>query len=245
MNIKIGWLYHDIMNLYGDRGNMMVLQQRCQKRGIDVEIKTFGIGEHAQLEQMDFIFFGGGADREQSILMADLLHKKDALTCAMEQGCMFLLICGGYQLFGKYYVDAKGNQIDGLGFFDYYTLAGTNTKRCVGNVAVEVNLDTISCTLIGFENHGGQTFGVSTPLGKVLYGYGNNVQDKQEGYFDSQVIGTYLHGPLLPRNPELADYLIAKCLKKKYGDIQLVPLDDAMELAAKRVMLKRMNLLNS
>lgn len=228
------------MNLYGDRGNLMVLEKRCKDRGIDVEIKYCDIDDKIDLSQMDLIFFGGGADKEQGYLIDDLLKRKANIQQALDKGTIFLLICGGYQLFGKYYVDASGKQIDGLHIFDYYTISGTPQERCVGNIAIHCNFDDEEMILVGFENHGGQTYHVATPLGKVMYGNGNNATEKQEGFYNGQVLGTYLHGPLLPKNPELADLLIKKSLQRNYGEVTLTPLDDTLEFDAKRVMLDRL-----
>ena len=183
----------------------------------------------------------GGADNEQNILANDLIKYKDNIKQAIENGVFFLLICGAYQLFGKYYKDVDGNIISGLEVFDYYTEAITDRKkRCIGNIVIEANLNGHTTKVIGFENHGGQTFNISNPFGKVLFGNGNKFGDSEEGYFQNNVIATYLHGPLLSKNPELADYIIKYCLDKKYNEnIILKPLNDDFENLCREQLLER------
>lgn len=241
--LHICWMYHDIMDLYGDKGNIMVLEKRCHDRGIQVEVTTCAIGQEMDLTQFDLLFLGGGADREQVLLMDDLLKRREQIVQAMEQGTFIFLICGGYQLFGQYYIAADGTRIEGLKLFDYYTEAGTDYQRCIGNIAIECDLDGHSITAVGFENHGGQTRNVATPLGKVIAGYGNNWDDHMEGFYNGQVLATYMHGPLLPKNPEIADFILYKSLKKRHKDItfeSLVPLEDNFENLAKQKMLDRL-----
>ena len=173
----------------------------------------------------------GGADQEQQILSEDLIQYKDSIKEAIDSGVFFLLICGAYQLFGKYYKGVDGNIIPGLEIFDYYTEAiGDRKKRCIGNIVIEAELNGKKTKIIGFENHGGQTFDINSPFGTVLFGNGNKFGDTKEGYFANNVIATYLHGPLLSKNPELADYIISYCLNRKYDEaIELSPLDDDFE----------------
>ncbi|MGX8851495.1 type 1 glutamine amidotransferase [Amedibacillus sp. YH-ame10] len=245
MNIKVCWMYHDIMDLYGDKGNMMVLRRRCEMRGIDITIDTLSIGDECDLSQYDLLFLGGGADKEQMILIDDLLKRKDNIKQAMDQGSFALLICGGYQLFGQYYINADNEKIEGLKFFDYYTDTGCNGTRCIGNIAIRCKLDGHDITAVGFENHGGQTMNVTTPLGEVLSGCGNSFDAKREGFYNGQVLATYMHGPLLPKNPEIADFVIYKSLKKRNPEFNfedLTPLDDELENKAKIHMLKRMDI---
>lgn len=233
------------MDLYGDKGNMMVLSKRCEKRGIECEIVTLEIGQEMDLTAFDLLFLGGGADREQVLLMEDLLMRKQQIADAMNQGTFIVLICGGYQLFGQYYIAADGTKIEGLNFFDYYTEAGSNYQRCIGNIAISAKLDDMTTTIVGFENHGGQTRNVKTPFGKVLSGYGNNQQDHMEGFYNGQVLGTYMHGPLFPKNPEVVDFVIYKCLKKQDSTFQyknLTTLDDSLEQKAREVILKRLHI---
>ena len=159
---------------------------------------------------------------------------------ALNHSTTFLLICGGYQLFGKYYLDQDGNEIDGLGIFDYYTESTDRDHRCIGNIVVEATINNETFKIVGFENHGGQTKNVETPLGKVLYGHGNTYNGGQEGFINDSVIATYMHGPLLPKNPIIADILIKRALKKKYGEVSLKELDDTLENKAREVMLNRL-----
>ncbi len=243
--IRVCWMYHNIMDLYGDKGNMMVLSQRCKKRGIECDIETLEIDQTLDLTTFDLLFLGGGADREQVLLMQDLLNRKEQIAKAMEQGTFVVLICGGYQLFGQYYIAADGTKIEGLKFFDYYTEAGSNYKRCIGNIAIQSHVDDRDIVLVGFENHGGQTRNVTQPLGHVLSGFGNNNDDHMEGFYNGQVLGTYMHGPLFPKNPEIADFVIYKCLKRNDPVISftdLEPLDDSLEQKARDVILKRLHI---
>lgn len=242
MELNVLWMYHDVMDLYGDRGNIQTLKYRCEKRDITYNLDTCGIGEERDFSSYDLIFIGGGADKEQKILSNDLLQKKEALQKALDNGVFFLLICGGYQLFGDYYLDSENNQIKGLGFYPHYTLARQDKKRCVGNIAIEAYLDNQKIEVFGFENHGGQTHGVEKPLGKVLSGHGNQYQSSWEGLYDDNVLGTYIHGPLLPRNAQLADFIIKKILVKKYGELELIALDNHLEKAAIQTLKQKMNL---
>ncbi|MCZ6909845.1 MAG: hypothetical protein O7C56_01895 [Rickettsia endosymbiont of Ixodes persulcatus] len=181
----------------------------------------------------------GGADQEQEILAQDLIQYKTSLKEAIDCGVFFLLICGAYQLFGKYYKGVEGKLIPGLEIFDYYTEAiQDRKKRCIGNIVIETELEGKKTKIIGFENHAGQTFDISTPFGNVLSGNGNKFGDTQEGFFTSNVIATYLHGPLLSKNPELTDYIIKYCLTRKYNeDIILEPLNDEFENKCREQLL--------
>lgn len=241
MKLKVLWMYHDVMDLYGDKGNMKVLEKRCLDRNIDIVIDTCGLNEHKILKDYDLLFIGGGADKEQSLLYEDLLSRKQDIIDALEAGSFILLICGGYQFFGKHYIDNSGNVIEGLGLFDYYSESNPNVGRCIGNIAIEANLDGETYIVVGFENHGGQTLQVQTPFGKVLAGHGNAYQSAYEGFYNGQVLGTYMHGPLLPKNPEIADFVIRKSLMRNYGKVELKALDDTLEKKAKKYMLKRLN----
>ncbi|MDO4520347.1 MAG: glutamine amidotransferase [Erysipelotrichaceae bacterium] len=243
MELKILWMYHDLMDLYGDKGNTQVLKIRAEKRGIDVTVDTCTIGEKKDISAYDLFFMGGGADNEQGLIYQDLLSRKDNIAKAMEEKTAFLLICGGYQLFGKYYKDQDGNVIDGLGFFDYYTEASDRDHRCIGNIALETEMDGETFKAVGFENHGGQTKNVSSPFGRVLSGHGNTFKGGFEGFMNEQVAATYMHGPLLPKNPKIADKIILRALKKRYGHVGLEPLDDTLENSARDVMLKRLGVL--
>ena len=240
--LKILYLYPDILELYGDFGNIQVLKYRLEQRGINVTIVPYSIGNPTpNFNDYDLVFAGGGADQEQGILSEDLLKYKDNIKEAIDNGVFFLLICGSYQLFGKYYKGVEGNIIPGLEMFDYYTEAIADRKnRCIGNIVINVNLNGKETKVIGFENHGGQTFNVDTPFGNVLFGNGNKFGDTKEGFFLDNIIATYLHGPLLSKNPELADYIIKYCLDRKYNEnITLEPLDDEFENKCREQLLNR------
>lgn len=237
--LKICHMYPELLNLYGDHGNVIAFSKRCQWRGIEVTIYPAGIGDPVDFTDVDFVFLGGGSDREQKLMAPDLMKKKEAFRDAVEDGLVVLAICGGYQLMGKYYRTHEGKVIPGLDILDFYTVGGQ--KRLIGNVAVEIELDGEKKRITGFENHSGHTFlGDIEPLGTVLSGYGNNMGDKMEGVRYKNVVGSYLHGPLLPKNPFITDYLIAHALERNYSGFKLEPLDDTLEVAANEVMLKRL-----
>ena len=240
--LKILYLYPDMLELYGDYGNIQVLKYRIESRGYTVIIDRYSIGDEApDFNNYDIVFAGGGADNEQSILADDLVKYKNNIKEAVQNGVFFLLICGAYQLFGKYYKGVEGNIIPGLEVFDYYTEANPDRKkRCIGNIVIETDLNGIKTNVIGFENHGGQTFDISSSFGKVLFGNGNKFGDTEEGYFQNNVIATYLHGPLLSKNPELCDYIIKYCLDRKYDKtISLEPLNDEFENLCREQLLNR------
>ncbi len=252
MNYKltIGWLYPELMSTYGDRGNIIVLKKRCEWRGINVQVKHLNVGfDKKLLAACDMLFMGGAQDQQQKIVAVDLKKKANVLQEMIENGIPGLYICGAYQFLGKYYKEADGTIIKGLGILDVYTEnPGINTKRLIGNIAVKSEIGT----LIGFENHGGRThLGAAVkPLGKVIKGFGNNGEDKTEGAIYKNSFGTYLHGPILPKNPHLADYLIKLALEKKYlpclprqaRRVNLSPLDDSLEIKARNAIAKRLNI---
>lgn len=240
--LKILYLYPDILELYGDFGNIQVLRYRLEQRGFNAVIEPYSIGDTPpDFKSYDLVFAGGGADQEQGILAQDLIQYKSSIKEAVDNGVFFLLICGAYQLFGKYYKDVEGTMIPGLEIFNYYTEAiNDRKKRCIGNIVIEAELNHMKTKIIGFENHGGQTFDITTPFGRVLSGNGNKFGDTQEGFFMDNVIATYLHGPLLSKNPELADYIIKYCLDRKYNeDILLEPLDDEFENKCREQLLSK------
>lgn len=240
--LKLLYLYPDMLELYGDYGNIQVLKYRCEKRGIKLIVDEYSIGyEKPDFKEYDIVFAGGGADNEQSILSEDLVQYSENIKQAVKNGTFFLLICGAYQLFGKYYKGVEGDIIPGLEIFDYYTEASNDRKkRCIGNIITEVELNGEKTKVIGFENHGGQTFNVSTPFGKTVYGNGNKFGDSEEGYFQKNVIATYLHGPLLSKNPKVADYIIKYCLtRKEEKDITLEGLDDTLEGMCREQLLQK------
>lgn len=242
MKIKCAWMYPDIMDLYGDTGNILTLTNRAKARGIDFEMDRILIGDPADLSDYDLIFMGGGADKEQQSLIPDLLSRKDSLKKALDGNTFVLLICGGYQLFGQYYITADHEEVKGLQFADYYTDTGKAKSRCIGNVIIEADLDGHKMKLVGFENHGGQTLNVKHPLGKVLHGCGNSFDAGYEGYYDGKILGTYLHGPLLPKNGELADFVLAKAIARKHPGFtleDLKPLEVPFEKEARQVLFDR------
>lgn len=240
--IKLLYLYPDMLELYGDYGNIQVLKYRCEKREINLIVDKYSIGMKVpDFSDYDIVFAGGGADNEQSILSEDLIKYKDNIKEAVDNGTFFLLICGAYQLFGKYYKGVDGQVIPGLEIFDYYTEAQPDRrKRCIGNIITEVNINGELTKVVGFENHGGQTFNITSPFGKVLFGNGNKFEDSEEGFFLKNIIATYLHGPLLSKNPKIADYIIKYCLDRKYNEeIILEELDDTLEEKCRGQLFKK------
>lgn len=240
--LTIGWLYPELMSTYGDRGNIIVLQKRCVWRGIDVEIKKLDLGfKIDDLKKCDLLFMGGAQDRQQKIVSQDFSKEKvKVLKSMVENGIPGLYICGAYQFLGKYYRDADGTVINGLGILDLHTKnPGLGFSRLIGNVAARLlNGETI----VGFENHGGRTYlGKNVkPLGKVIKGFGNNGEDASEGAIYKNSFCSYFHGPILPKNPEFADLLIKLALEKKYGSpIDLPPLSDTLESKARRSIIDR------
>ncbi|ACX51596.1 CobB/CobQ domain protein glutamine amidotransferase [Ammonifex degensii KC4] len=237
-------LYPDLLNLYGDRGNVTVFLRRCQWRGIPVRLWEVRFGESVDFTKVDFLFLGGGSDREQQLVVTDLLPRLANLRQAIEEGLVVLAVCGGYQLLGHYYQTAQGEKLPGLGILDLYTEAGEG--RLIGDIAVEVQMGGRSQILCGFENHSGRTYlGRVSPLGRVLRGFGNNGWDGTEGARYKNVFGTYLHGPLLPKNPAFADYLISLALGRRGLEIMLPPLPDVLERQAREVILRRLRLRGS
>lgn len=234
-------LYPDLLNLYGDRGNVIAFQKRCQWRNIPVKIINKSLGDAMDFSSYDFVFLGGGSDREQNLIAADLMKRRDQFKDAVENGLVVLAICGGYQLLGRYYLTGDGRQIPGLDILDLYTRAGDT--RLVGNAVIEMDQEGKPVKVVGFENHSGQTtLGNIKPLGKVLCGKGNNGRDGLEGARHKNVFCSYLHGPLLPKNARLADYLIRLALRRRGVDRELKPLDDDFEERARVALLGRLGL---
>ncbi len=235
MELRICHLYPDLLNLYGDRGNLMALAHRAQWRGIAVRVDESRLGASPAPGAHDLYFMGGGEDRQQELAAADLReHKRDALADAAARGAVVLAVCGGYQLLGHYYRPAEGDELTGLGLLDVTTEhPGPKIKRLIGNIVVR-SAWLGGRTLVGFENHGGRThLGPNArPLGTVVTGFGNNGEDRTEGAVSRNVYGTYLHGPLLPKNPALTDHLLATALRVRHGPVSLASLDDRFELAA-------------
>ena len=235
MEITIAHLYPDLLNLYGDRGNIITLKRRLEKRGITAHVTEYELSDEIDFANADIIFIGGGSDREQLLVCRRLCELKDKIISYAESGGVIVAVCGGYQLLGKYY-KLNDETIEGIGLLDIYT--EQEKGRLIGNIILESNL--INDTIVGFENHGGRTYiGNHTPLGKVLYGFGNNEKDGAEGVVYKNVIATYLHGPLLPKNPKLADYILSCSVQKKYPDAVLSPIDDDIEELAHKYVLNR------
>lgn len=241
MELRICHLYPDLLNLYGDRGNLMTLAGRARWRGIDVRVDELRLGDPLGSEDHDLYFIGGGEDRQQRLAAPDLRERKgDALRAAAERGAVVLAVCGGYQLLGHYYRPSEGEDLIGLGLLDLTTVhPGKRVRRLIGNIVIRSRM--IGGTLVGFENHGGRTrLGPGAqPLGDVVAGSGNNGEDRSEGAVFRHVYGTYLHGPLLPKNPAFADRLIAAALERRHGAVTLAPLDDEAEAAAHAAAVAR------
>lgn len=219
--LRLAWLYPDLLELYGDTGNITLLRKRCADANVELVVDQYTVGEPAQLDRYDLVFLGGGSDREQQIFYRDLMGRKQAFVDAIEADVVTVLVCGGYQLFGQYYKDTQGTQIDGMGIFDYYTIGAT--PRTIGYLVTEATIDGKHLTLAGFENHSGLTYGVEHPLATVVKGTGNNREDASEGVAYRNLIGTYMHGPLLARNPSLTDALIVRMARRREDHIVLPP----------------------
>jgi CobQ-like glutamine amidotransferase family enzyme len=235
--LRIGYLYPTVMNLYGDLGNIRCLQDRCLRRGIEASVTEIGLGDPIDPEEYDLYFVGGGQDREQIKVADDLASPKgEALRDAVAAGAVVLAVCGGFQLLGRFYRPSVGPDLPGLGIFDLWTVhPGPTAARCIGNLSVKWNRET----LVGFENHGGRTHlgaGVRA-LASVLHGHGNNAEDGTEGAVYRNAYGTYLHGPLLPKNPHFADHLIRLALVHAGSPQQLTPLNDELEWRAHHAAL--------
>ena len=236
--LRVCALYPDLMNIYADRGNLIMLERRCQWRGIGFELSSAGLGEPLDPDGADIYYMGGGQDRDQTLCAHDLAEsKRDDIHAAAGRGAVILAVCGGYQLLGHSY-ELGAETLPGVGLVDLHTVR-SDDARLIGNVAIEVELATNADgvggavsrrVLAGFENHGGRTFlGDAQPLGRVLKGHGNNGGDAFEGVRAGNVIGTYMHGPLLPKNAWFADWLIETTLGLSEP---LAALDDGLEDAA-------------
>jgi lipid II isoglutaminyl synthase (glutamine-hydrolysing) len=254
--LRLAHLYPDQMNIYGDRGNILALTQRCAWRGIMVDLLPVGVGAEVDWDSVDIAFFGGGQDSGQALIAADFVERQGpAVRAAIEGGLVLLAICGGYQLLGHYFLTHTGERLPGIGALDVHTVGGD--ARLIGNIVVEtgdwgLGLDSAISSpqslipdrrLVGFENHSGRTYlgaGVQ-PLGRVLAGHGNNGEDGSEGAVYRNTFGCYMHGSLLPKNPHFADHLIGLALRRRYGPgAELTRLDDRLELSAQRTMVERL-----
>ena len=235
--LRIAHLYPELLNLYGDSGNILVLRKRMEWRGIRCEVDEVHVDDHPSFADVDIAFIGGGSDREQKIVCDKLLSVRTELAAFVEDGGVLGAVCGGYQLLGHSYLMGD-EEVRGLSLVDLYTDRGS--PRLIGNIAVKSRI--APHPIVGYENHGGRThLGPKVePMGTVLYGYGNDGTTGQEGCLYKNVVGTYVHGPLLPKNPGVADYLISQALERRYGTGGLEPLDDEAELAANKVMFDRL-----
>ena len=242
MELKICHLYPDILNLYGDQGNIICMKKRLEWRNIECSVTEVSIGESAKFTDFDIFFIGGGQDFEQEILLGDLAGgKADEIKAAVADGKTFLTICGGYQMLGSYYKTWDGQMCDFIGAIDYYTVGAKD--RMIGNFMYKCGAESGGSTVVGFENHSGKTFlgsGVS-PLGTILSGYGNNGEDKTEGVRYNNVFGTYSHGPKKKKNPQLTDFILKTALSQKYTSFDFEPLDDTFENNANEYMIKRLS----
>lgn len=236
MKITIGHLYPDLLNLYGDRGNIACMMKRCQWRGVEAETIEFETDDNVDFSGLDIVLLGGGSDREQRLVCEKLLAIRENFQAYVEDGGTVLAVCGGYQLLGNYYKTQEGT-IEGLRLVDIYTEQGEG--RLIDNIVLKSDL--FDMPVVGFENHGGRTYlNGNKPFGKVLYGNGNDGVSGYEGVVYKNVIGTYLHGPLLPKNPQVCDWLIARALERKYGYTKpLEPLDDSWEQEANTYICDR------
>lgn len=253
MKLVIGWLYPELMSTYGDRGNVFVLTKRCQWRGIEVSIVPISFDtKQSVLESCDIILGGGSQDRQQELAITDMLKKKATLEALFKRGVPGLFVCGSPQLLGHSYMTGEGKKLPGLGIFDMESRHfGHDKPRCIGNTVGRIDdrfkLPGIAYknTIVGFENHGGRTYlGKVEPFAKIVVGSGNNGEDGTEGALLENVIACYSHGPFLPKNPHIADWLISRALETKYKkQVQLEQLDDTLEWEAHTFMLKKLGVI--
>ena len=241
MKILVGHLYPDYLNIYADRGNIAVLARRAAWRGHELEVRPVSLGDPVVPGEHDLLYVGGGQDREQALVAQDLVAKRDGVVAAVAGGAALLAVCGGYQLLGRSYRDLHGVDLPGIGLFPLETVAGE--RRMIGDVLLECELEPgRRQTLAGFENHAGRTHldKGAEPLGRVVAGFGNDGESGFEGCRVGRAVGTYLHGPLLPRNPWFADWVLAQALANRLGEPpQLEPLPDELEAEAHAVSARR------
>ena len=233
MELKICHMYPDVLNLYGDGGNIICMKKRLNWRGIEASVTKLPIGERASLADFDIVFIGGGQDFEQEVLLDDLHRGKDGeIISAIDDGVVFLTICGGYQMMGSDYETYDGKRCDFIGAVDLCTVG--SKQRMIGNYKFRCVDDAGGSVVVGFENHSGKTYlgAGAKPLGQVLAGFGNNGEDGTEGVHHKNLFGCYCHGPMLPKNPAFCDMLLQTALERRYGAVTLDPLDDRAELAA-------------
>ena len=241
MELKICHLYPDLLNLYADRGNLVVLARRCKLRGIEVSVKDAPLGAELSLIDCDILLIGGGQDADLARLLDEIHRSRGAeVKAAIEDGIVALAVGGGYQLLGHSHKPLGGEEMDFIGALDYHSVG--IEERLLGDYLFQWDEPEVSVEIVGFENHSAKTYlgsGVR-PFGKVLVGHGNNGEDGTEGARYRNVFGSYAHGPLLPKNPQLADWLIRLALERKYGSADLQPLDDTREIEAHRFIVERL-----
>jgi lipid II isoglutaminyl synthase (glutamine-hydrolysing) len=242
VKIVAGHLYPEYLNIYADRGNIAVLARRAAWRGHELEVRALSAADPIEPGAHDLLYIGGGQDREQALVAHDLARKADQVLAAAAAGAAVLAVCGGYQLLGRFYRVVDGNELPGVGLFPLHTVAGE--RRLIGDVLLECELEPGERrTLAGFENHAGRTYldEGAEPLGRVVAGFGNDGRSGFEGCRVGRAVGTYLHGPLLPRNPWLADWLLAQAIAHRSGEEppRFDPLDDALEGEAHEVSAQR------
>ena len=237
MRIRVGHLYPDYLNIYADRGNIAVFSERSRARGHELDVRAIGMRDAVPAGEIDLFYIGGGQDREQALVAHDLAGKASALREAVDAGAAFLAVCGGYQLLGRFYRDVAGEEQPGIGLLPLHTVA--EKRRMIGDVLLDC--DWAGQTLAGFENHAGRTIldDDADPLGRVVAGFGNDGRSGYEGCRYKRVYGTYLHGPLLPRNPWFADHVLADALAHAGGPTELAPLPDELERQAHAVSAQR------
>jgi lipid II isoglutaminyl synthase (glutamine-hydrolysing) len=242
MRIRVGHLYPEYLNIYADRGNIAVLKRRAALRGHELDVQAITVGDDVRPGEHDLVYIGGGQDREQALIAPDLVSKGAGIAVAVEGGTAVLAVCGGYQLFGRGYLGRHGESMPGIGLFPHETVAGV--RRMIGDVLLEAELvPGERRTIAGFENHAGRTRldPGAEPLGRVVAGFGNDGESGFEGTRVGRALGTYLHGPLLPRNPWLADWLLSQALAHAMGGEppELEPLPDRLEAEAHAVSAER------
>jgi lipid II isoglutaminyl synthase (glutamine-hydrolysing) len=241
VTIRVAHLYPEYLNIYADRGNIAVLSSRARWRGIELEVEPISLGDELQPGEHDLLYIGGGQDREQALIAPDLAERGGAIAEAVADGAAVLAVCGGYQLLGRFYRGRDGEELPGAGLFPLETVAGE--RRMIGDCLLECELEPgVRQTLAGFENHAGMTRldEGAEPLGRVVAGFGNDGESGFEGARVASAVGTYLHGPLLPRNPWIADWLLARALEHRLGEApDLSPLPDDLEHEAQLVSAER------
>jgi lipid II isoglutaminyl synthase (glutamine-hydrolysing) len=241
LKIVVGHLYPEYLNIYADRGNIAVFRRRAAARGLELTVEAVSVGDELRAGEHDLLYIGGGQDREQELIAPDLAARGQALREAVGGGAALLAVCGGYQLLGRFYRGRSGAELPGAGLFPLQTAAGE--RRMIGDCLLECELEPgVRRTLAGFENHAGVTRldDGAEPLGRVVAGFGNDGESGFEGARVGTAVGTYLHGPLLPRNPWLADWLLARAFEHRLGDaVELDPLEDELEHEAHAVAAER------